>query len=148
MKRLLFLFVLCTLWLSCSAEAIKVSGKVLGLNGRATLKLSSTDSRNRQSISSADVDANGSFVLAAPAGWYALWVTVESQQALRIPIYLDKGGAQGSAYSEIGRKFRDGGRLWSIPKPILVSPQGEILATHFSLMGDNLEPTLNKFLNQ
>jgi hypothetical protein len=59
-----------------------------------------------------------------------------------------EGGASGAAYSPIGRAFRDGGRLWSIPRPILVGRDGTILATHFSLLGCRLDAALNKYLGK
>ncbi len=49
---------------------------------------------------------------------------------------------EGGFRNEIAKKFEVAG----IPKPILVSPDGTILATEGALRGKNLEETLAKFI--
>ena len=45
--------------------------------------------------------------------------------------------------NKLSKRFEVSG----IPKPILVNPQGIIIATGMELRGEELEKTLNKYLN-
>ena len=50
---------------------------------------------------------------------------------------------EGGFNNELSKRFE----VTGIPKPLLVNPQGIIVATGVELRGENLKTTLNKYLN-
>jgi len=50
----------------------------------------------------------------------------------------------GAEKEKISKEFEVDG----IPKPILIDPQGTIIATEMELRGDDLEKTLSKYLGK
>lgn len=68
--------------------------------------------------------------------------TVEEFRQEKHPMPWEHAFAEGGFDSEVAEVFEISG----IPRPILVGPDGTILAMEYDLRGEDLEPTLERFL--